>query len=141
MKVPSFVAVSLLFVSIAAVPMASAAPAKKNSKRVHEVPQAQQVREVIRANIKDVQECYKTSFPEGSRPTGKLTLDWQHEASGRIARISVNAGKSSITEPKLGDCLIARMKTWAWTPSSDGRTTGVSYPFIFENGGLRDFRD
>lgn len=88
---------------------------------------------VIHAHMGEVRYCHEASMLSNPKLEGKLVLQFGISPRGVVEVVSVQS--TTLPERKLGDCVIARLKTWQFPRPKGGIHVSVSYPFIFKTLG------
>lgn len=118
----------LLTVCIAA-PTVHAAPAPNPPAAVEGGLDKPTVREVVRAHIDDVRDCYNAVLVEDETIEGATVTSFVIHPDGSVH----DAGITESTMPKRFDaCLTKAVGSWSF-PASDAETR-VTYPFQFSPG-------
>jgi Ca-activated chloride channel family protein len=87
------------------------------------------IRRVIREHLPEIRNCYERELQSQPDLYGKIVLEWDIEAGGRVARANVKS--DSLTSAKVAQCLTAHLRNWNF-PEPPANTVGrVSYPFVF----------
>jgi outer membrane biosynthesis protein TonB len=118
----------LLGTSVAS-PAAAAAPATMPTATVEGGLDKQAVREVVRANIEQIRDCYNAELIEDDSVEGSTVTSFVIQPDGSVH----DAGIIESTMPERFDaCLTQAIGSW-WFPASDDETR-VSYPFHLSPG-------
>ena len=87
------------------------------------------IREVVRANIDDVRECYNAELVDDEAVEGRVMVSFEIRPDGTVGKADV----SESTMPERFDaCLATAVATWSF-PASD-KATSVLYPFEMTPG-------
>ncbi|NMO20000.1 TonB family protein [Pyxidicoccus fallax] len=89
----------------------------------------QEVRDVIRANREDIRGCYEKRLETRPELHGVVTVKFTIVSDGTVSEAAVT--KTTAPDAELEDCLVTRVKTWAFPRPGDGKVV-ISYPFTFE---------
>jgi TonB family protein len=87
------------------------------------------VREVVRAHIGQVRECYNAELVENESVAGDVVVSFVIQPDG--SAVGVNVPKSTMPA-RFDACLITAVEGWTF-PASDAETR-VSYPFELSPG-------
>lgn len=87
------------------------------------------VREVVRANIDDVRDCYNVELLEDETVGGRVSLSFVTNPDGTTSKIAVT--ESTLPE-RFDACLANVAASWSF-PTSDA-STSVVYPFELSPG-------
>lgn len=92
------------------------------------------VQRAVMIHMGSVKKCYNEVLKTTPKPKdGKITVEWAVDEQGAASKITVNAAKSTLRDPHLESCLIAKVKTWKLPHSPKGKLTYVSFPFYFNH--------
>jgi TonB family protein len=87
------------------------------------------VREVVKAHIDQVRECYNAELVEDETVAGRVMVTFVVQPDGAASEVGV----SESTMPERFDaCMIKAVEAWSF-PSSDAETR-VTYPFDLSPG-------
>jgi TonB family protein len=89
------------------------------------------IRRVIVEHLAEIRACYEHELQRSPGLYGKLTVTWDIEESGRVARASVKS--NSLESPAVGECLVAHLKSWRFPDPPANQIGRISYPFIFSS--------
>lgn len=87
------------------------------------------VREVVRARIGDIRDCYNAELIEDDSIAGRIVVDFTVAAAGSVQDVTI---AESTMPDRFAACVAAAVGTWQF-PSAE-RATAVSYPFNMEPG-------
>ncbi len=90
-----------------------------------------QISRVIRAHMKEVRLCYRRGLALNPNLKGRVSIKFMIDGKGKIPGAVVE--KSTLTDPRVGDCIAEHMLTWTFRAPICG-TSIVVYPFMFEPG-------
>lgn len=91
---------------------------------------ANEVRQVVRSNIPDVQACYEETLRSRPGVEGRVTVQFAIGADGRVL-VAVVA-ESSVGDATLEACVVEAVKGWVFPEPHGGGKVVVTYPFVFE---------
>jgi TonB family protein len=74
--------------------------------------------------------CYEKAFRGSSEVAGRMDLAFVVSPEGRVARAEVVA--SSLKNPAVEDCVIGRLRGWAFPRPEDGKEVSVTWPVVFK---------
>jgi TonB family protein len=120
-----FMLLAALLGSLVAAPAAAAAPKATVEGGLEKAA----VREVVRAHIDEVRDCYNAELVEDETVGGRTVVTFVIEADGSVHDASI---PESTMPERFDACLSKAVATWAF-PTSDAETL-VTYPFEFEPG-------
>jgi TonB family protein len=105
----------------------SASPPKAKVKGALD---ANEVRQIVRSNIPDVQACYEETLRSRPGVEGRVTVQFAIGADGRVL-VAVVA-ESSVGDATLDACVVEAVKGWVFPEPRGGGNVVVTYPFVFE---------
>jgi outer membrane biosynthesis protein TonB len=88
-----------------------------------------EVRRVILANKRTIQNCYNIALARNPELYGKIVLSWTIEERGRVANATVKS--SSVDNPQVANCILEHLKTWKFPDPPPDSVGQVSFPFVF----------
>lgn len=88
------------------------------------------IRRVVRQHIREVQYCYEKELNQDPNLAGKVLVTWQIGAGGRVIAASVT--NSTLSRKAVGDCLVARLKTWRFPEPPADKEPNVTFPFLLQ---------
>jgi TonB family protein len=92
-----------------------------------------EVGRVIHAHMSEIRYCYESSMIRNADIEGKLLLDFVIGPQGLVVKTDIK--ESSLSDPRLDDCVIRRLTKWQFPKPKGGVNVAVSYPFIFKTLG------
>jgi TonB family protein len=98
---------------------------------VKEVPAAEEVAAVVRANLPAVKTCYLRLTRAGSGVSGRAIVSFTVEKAGTVGDVRVDA--PAFRDTGLPRCVSEQVQRWAFPQSKRGGLA-VSYPFVFVGG-------
>ncbi len=79
------------------------------------------VRKIIREHFKDVQACYRESWPKPPYPLGgAVTIMWVIESDGQISRSVLE--NMTLEKPEVGQCILDLYTQLSYPAPSEGRS-------------------
>ncbi len=90
---------------------------------------AQEILQVVRANLNQIRHCYEQLLQRSPSASGKLAVNWTINAQGSVT--SVRIGESTISDSQMKGCVTGRIQRWKFPDPRGGQTVEVSYPFTF----------
>lgn len=111
------------------VPEASAAPSTVKPATVEGALDKPAVREVVRAHIDEVRECYNAELVEDETVAGRSVIAFVIQPDGSVSETSV---RESTMPERFDACMVAAVEGWSF-PTADAETR-VSYPFEMSPG-------
>ena len=90
---------------------------------------AQEILQVVRANLNQIRHCYEQLLQRSPSASGKLAVNWTINAQGSVT--SVRVGESTISDSQMKGCVTGRIQRWKFPDPRGGQTVEVSYPFTF----------
>jgi TonB family protein len=88
---------------------------------------------VIHKHMSEIRYCYESSIVRVPNIEGKLVVAFVIGGNGAVKTAEVK--DSTLPDPKLDDCIIRRLRSWAFPLPRGGVDVAVSYPFIFKSLG------
>jgi TonB family protein len=128
-KSPLILLLAGLLSACVGVPTANAAPATTPRTTVEGELDKSAVREVVRAHIDEVRECYNAELAEDETIEGHSVIAFEIQPDGSVLGAAIT--ESSMPE-RFDACLTGVVEGWSF-PASDAETR-VSYPFNFSVG-------
>ena len=95
----------------------------------------QGIRESFKKHNRYIRSCYQktlTANPD-KKMTGKVTLSFDIDPSGKAQNASVVDKKTSLKDAFLNQCLIEGVSSWDWPVEPNGLTVNVIYPLLFND--------
>ncbi len=89
------------------------------------------IRRVIREHIREIRSCYEHELQAAPDLYGKVVLEWDITEGGRVARAIVS--NNGIGNSKIGECLVAHLRSWKFPDPPANQIGRVVYPFIFSS--------
>ncbi len=89
-----------------------------------------QVGRVIHAHMNEIRYCYDSAILRDPDIEGKMNADFSIGPQGVVS--TARSGSSSVSDRRLQDCILARLKQWKFPKPKGGVTVAVSYPFMFK---------
>lgn len=93
------------------------------------------IRQVFINNQRELAACYTTALKTQPNLEGKLELDFDIGASGKVVRAEVGKKRTKFenTNPdELATCVLPKLKTWKFPePPAANTTVQVMYPLRF----------
>lgn len=90
---------------------------------------AQEVLQVIRANLNQIRHCYEQLLQRSPNASGKVAVNFVVGASGRVS--AANITDSSISDARMQGCVTGAIRRWAFPQPRGGQPVTVNYPFVF----------
>lgn len=83
------------------------------------------IKRIVQSHMGEVQHCYERALRNEPHLQGRLHVEWKQAANGHVLSSRVaSGGLGSAT-----DCILARIRTWRFPPTSAPVTIG--FPFMF----------
>jgi hypothetical protein len=86
---------------------------------------------VVQANIGQIKHCYERQLIVDPNIVGKVVAGWTIDKEGRVSSTSVK--KSTMNSKPVENCILGKIKTWAFPKPKGGGQVLVSYPFLFKS--------
>ncbi len=90
---------------------------------------AQEILQVVRANLNQIRHCYEQLLQRSPSAAGKLAVNWSINAQGSVSSVSI--AESSISDSQMKGCVTGRIQRWKFPEPRGGQAVQVSYPFTF----------
>lgn len=87
------------------------------------------VAKIINSRLVEVVTCAERALLKGPAVVGKLVVEWQISNVGAVKSAQTKA--STLRNPELEACVVARVRTWRFPQTSSGGT--IAFPFIFRD--------
>ena len=87
------------------------------------------IREVVRANIGDVRECYNAELVEDETAAGRVVVSFVIQPDGKVTKTDVP--ESTMSE-RFDACVSTAVTGWSFPTA--GTSTSVVYPFEMSPG-------
>lgn len=91
------------------------------------------VRRVVHSHHSQLKYCYESELVRNPNMSGKVTISWIIGSGGSVTQASTVA--SSLGNPKVENCLLARVRSWSFPPPKGGGIAKINYPFVFSPSG------
>jgi len=88
------------------------------------------IKKVINENKNQVRYCYEVELQRNQNLEGRVEVKWIIGATGAVATVAIK--NSTIKNPNVEQCLMAKIKNWKFPPPAGGGTVEVNYPFVFK---------
>jgi len=75
--------------------------------------------------------CYDAAQKLTPTLEGDIAVQWVIDPQGVVTEPKIDPAKSTLTDAKLGECIIGVIKTLKFPASAKGMETRASYPFNF----------
>ncbi len=87
-----------------------------------------QIRQIIERNIGQVRYCYEQALQKEPRLSGRVAVRFQIGKAGSVTFASVK--HSSVHSAQVENCIVGKLRSWAFPKPQGGVTVGVVYPFV-----------
>jgi outer membrane biosynthesis protein TonB len=88
------------------------------------------VRRIVRAHLNEVRSCYNRGLAKDPKLAGRLTIDFQILATGKVGSSSV--AKTTLSDDEVGTCVARMVRRWTFPKPRGGGLVKVSYPFVLK---------
>jgi len=92
-----------------------------------------EVGEVIHRHAAEIRYCYEAAMLRRPDLEGKLAIAFTIGNIGSV--LSSRVLQSSMDDPRLGDCVLAKLASWKFPKPKGGIEVPVTYPFVFKSLG------
>lgn len=89
-----------------------------------------QVGRVIHAHMNEIRYCYESAVLRAPELEGRMVVQFSIGAPGAVQ--TAGLGSSTVSDRRLHDCIVSRLKTWKFPKPKGGVTVAVAYPFTFK---------
>ena len=89
-----------------------------------------EVGEVIHRHMSEIRYCYESTLIQVPDLEGKLLVNFTIGGTGDVKDSAVKT--STLTDPRLDDCVMRRLTSWKFPQTKGGIDVAVTYPFIFK---------
>jgi hypothetical protein len=93
----------------------------------------EEVGEVIHSHLSEIRYCYESAMLRTSAIEGKLQVAFVIGAAGQVIQAAPKS--STLSDARLGECVISKLKTWQFPRTKGGVDVSVNYPFLFKTLG------
>ena len=93
------------------------------------------IRQVIHRNRQQIRYCYESQLTRFPKLEGKVAVTFVIGAEGTVQQ--ANVATSTVGNPELESCLVARFKGWQFPRPKGGGIAQVTYPVVLTQGGAR----
>ena len=87
------------------------------------------IRRVVRQHRREVKYCYETQLAKDANLKGKIVVRFTISPTGAV--VSAVVKESTVKNDAVHDCLVRKLKRWAFPEPKGGGTVIVTYPFSF----------
>ena len=91
----------------------------------------EEVARVIHAHLNEIRYCYESGILRDPALSGKLLVDFQIGASGRVPDAAIS--EATLNGGGVGPCLLSKLRTWKFPEPRGGVKVAIRYPFIFKS--------
>lgn len=91
------------------------------------------IREVVKANILDIQACYNDGLKEDPELGGRVEVEFVIGGEGQVEEARVGE-RSDLGAPEVEDCIAGAVASWSFPAPVDHKPVQVSYPFNLTPG-------
>lgn len=95
------------------------------------LPVKDEIRNVIKSNIKDVRGCYEKALDRNLKVQGKLVAEWRINGDGTVT--DAVEKQSTLNDPEMVKCILGKIGTWKFSPPPEDQIQVISYPFVFKS--------
>ncbi|WP_413561143.1 AgmX/PglI C-terminal domain-containing protein [Bdellovibrio sp. HCB209] len=94
------------------------------------------IRRVIRKNLRDIKNCYKSSLEKVSNEEkfeGKIVAGWDFDKDGTVTKSWIVDEKTTMKNEEVKTCVTAAIKNWKFPANAEGKATTIhGYPFLMK---------
>lgn len=86
---------------------------------------------VVQANIGQIKHCYERQLIVDPNIFGKIVAQWTINQEGAVSVSSVK--NTTMNNKSVENCIVGKIKGWAFPKPKGGGQVMVSYPFLFKS--------
>ncbi|MBL4686077.1 MAG: TonB family protein [Nannocystaceae bacterium] len=86
------------------------------------------IRRIVRAHIAEVRYCYNEGLSTQPELQGRVSVQFTIASSGTVEDASI--ASTTFDNAEVVECIAGAVKRWQF-PRSEGESTVVTYPFVF----------
>jgi hypothetical protein len=91
---------------------------------------AESIRQVVRFHMPEIQECYeKVLADSGERVEGRVMAGFTIDLNGNVSELQALPKKSTVKDERVIDCVLLKVRRWAFPKPPDNRVYPIEYPF------------
>jgi hypothetical protein len=91
----------------------------------------EEVRKVIRANRSIIRACYEKHLARNSDLYGRILFKWLITKGGKVS--APRAIENDMQNEGVAKCIVNKLKNWQFPEPPEGKSTEITYPFIFSS--------
>lgn len=88
----------------------------------------EEVRHVIRKDLKSVGTCYADGLKKNPNIEGKIVIEWDIASDGSVSKAGVKS--STLKDEAVENCIVDKVKALKF-PAPPTGSANISYPFVF----------
>lgn len=89
----------------------------------------EEVRQVIRKNLKSIKTCYTDGLKNNPNIEGKVVIEWDIANDGSVSKAGVKS--SALKDEAVENCIVDKVKALKFPAPPTGNVANISYPFVF----------
>jgi TonB family protein len=93
------------------------------------------IRQVIHRNRQQIRYCYETQLTRFPKLEGKVAVSFVIGPEGTVQQ--ARTASSTVGNPELESCLVARFKSWQFPKPKGGGIAQVTYPVVLTQSGAK----
>ncbi|MFT3914839.1 MAG: adventurous gliding motility protein GltG [Anaeromyxobacteraceae bacterium] len=93
------------------------------------------IRKVIQEHADQIRYCYTQQLQVNPRLQGKVSVTWVINADGSASGAKIDASATSLEDPKVHECMMAKIQSWAFPKPKGGGFAIITYPWILRSAG------
>jgi TonB family protein len=93
------------------------------------------IRQVIHRNRQQIRYCYEAQLTRFPKLEGKVAVTFVIGPEGTVQQ--ARTASSTVSNPELESCLVARFKSWQFPKPKGGGIAQVTYPVVLTQSGAR----
>ncbi len=91
------------------------------------------IMKVIQANQRQIRVCYEIALQEKPALAGKVAVAWVIGPDGSVPLVNVT--EDTMGDPRVGECVVARIRRWVFPKPEGGGIVNVTFPWLFKVAG------
>lgn len=93
------------------------------------------IRKVIQEHAAQILFCYEQQLALNPRLQGKVSVKWVINADGSASSPQIDASATTLDDPKVHECMMARITSWLFPKPKGGGIAVITYPWILRATG------
>jgi hypothetical protein len=93
------------------------------------------VRKVIQEHAAQIRYCYEQQLALNPKLSGKVSVKWVINGDGSASSAQIDASATTLNDPKVHQCMMARITSWEFPKPKGGGIAVITYPWILRSSG------